>query len=145
MRFRQPHVRRPRCHHIGNPESRRNIAPAFEAIKGSCRRRASLSSLDPVVEQATDFPLTLSRCMRDCRRVHGVRDLVEAGGMMSYGPNFPDLFRRAAGDVDKILRGVKPAEIPGRATNQVRTGHQPQDRKALGLEFRLRYLPAPTR
>jgi putative tryptophan/tyrosine transport system substrate-binding protein len=40
------------------------------------------------------------------------RERVEAGGLMSYGPNFPDLFRRAGDYVDKILRGVKPAEIP---------------------------------
>jgi putative ABC transport system substrate-binding protein len=40
------------------------------------------------------------------------REQVEAGGLMSYGPNFPDLFRRAGDYVDKILRGMKPAEIP---------------------------------
>ena len=40
------------------------------------------------------------------------RDLVEVGGLMSYGPNFRDLFRRAADYVDKILRGTKPADIP---------------------------------
>jgi putative tryptophan/tyrosine transport system substrate-binding protein len=44
--------------------------------------------------------------------MHGLRELVEAAGLMSYGANFPDLFRRTAGFVDKILRGVKPAEIP---------------------------------
>jgi putative ABC transport system substrate-binding protein len=44
--------------------------------------------------------------------MHGIRDYVEAGGLMSYGPNFPDLFRRAADLVDKILRGAKPADIP---------------------------------
>jgi putative ABC transport system substrate-binding protein len=40
------------------------------------------------------------------------REFVEAGGLVSYGPNFPDLFRRTADFVDKILRGAKPAEIP---------------------------------
>jgi putative tryptophan/tyrosine transport system substrate-binding protein len=44
--------------------------------------------------------------------VYGSRDYVEAGGLMSYGPNFPDLYRRAADYVDKILRGAKPGEIP---------------------------------
>jgi putative tryptophan/tyrosine transport system substrate-binding protein len=40
------------------------------------------------------------------------RDFVETTGLISYGANFPDLFRRAADLVDKILRGAKPADIP---------------------------------
>ena len=44
--------------------------------------------------------------------MHFTREGVEGGGLMSYGPNFPDLFRRAADYVDKILRGTKPADIP---------------------------------
>ena len=44
--------------------------------------------------------------------MYNFREYVQAGGLMSYGPNFPDLFRRAADYVDKILRGSKPAEIP---------------------------------
>ena len=44
--------------------------------------------------------------------MHSRREYVEAGGLMSYGVNFTDLFRRAGDYVDKILRGAKPAEIP---------------------------------
>jgi putative ABC transport system substrate-binding protein len=44
--------------------------------------------------------------------LYGSREYVEAGGLISYGPNFPDQFGRAAELVDKILRGAKPADIP---------------------------------
>ena len=44
--------------------------------------------------------------------MHAHREYVETGGLMSYGPNYPDLLRRAADFVDKILRGAKPADLP---------------------------------
>jgi len=43
---------------------------------------------------------------------HGFRPYVESGGLMSYGPNTPDLFRRAGDYVDRILRGAKPGDLP---------------------------------
>jgi putative ABC transport system substrate-binding protein len=44
--------------------------------------------------------------------MHSLREHVDGGGLISYGTNFADLFRRAAEHVDKILRGAKPADIP---------------------------------
>ena len=43
--------------------------------------------------------------------MNSIRGYVEAGGLISYGPNFPDVFRRAGDFVNKILRGIKPADL----------------------------------
>jgi putative ABC transport system substrate-binding protein len=44
--------------------------------------------------------------------VHSIREAIEIGGLIYYGPDFPSLFRRGADIVDKVLRGAKPADIP---------------------------------
>ena len=62
------------------------------------------------------------------------RENVEAGGLMSYGPNFADLFRRAADYVDKILRGAKPADIPVEQPTKFDLVVNLKTAKTLGLE-----------
>ena len=86
-----------------------DLAPAFEALRG--RAEALYVCLDPLLTVNRIGINTLAASAR-LPTTHGTRELVEAGGLMSYGPNFPDLWRRAGDYVDKILRGAKPADIP---------------------------------
>ena len=57
------------------------------------------------------------------------QEFAEGGGLVSYGPSDTDLYRRSATYVDRILNGAKPGELPIRATDQVRSGHQSQGRQ----------------
>src|SRR5262245_12206186 len=67
--------------------------------------------------------------------IYGPREHVEAGGPMSYGANFPDLFRRAADSVDKILRGAKPGDLPVEQPTKFDLVVNLTTAKALGLEI----------
>jgi putative ABC transport system substrate-binding protein len=86
-----------------------DIAPAFEALKD--RAYALYLCPDPLMNTNRSRINILAVGAR-LPTIHGVREYVEAGGLMSYGPNLPDQFRRAADMVDKILRGAKPGELP---------------------------------
>jgi len=86
-----------------------DIVPAFEALKG--RANALYVVSEPLVSTHRVRINTLALAAR-LPTMHDYREYVEAGGLMSYGPNFRDLFRRSADYVDKILRGTKPGDIP---------------------------------
>jgi putative tryptophan/tyrosine transport system substrate-binding protein len=86
-----------------------DIVPAFEALKG--RSEALYVCTDGLIN-TNRIRINILAVGARLPTIHGSRDYVEAGGLMSYGVNFPDMFRRAAGYVDKILRGTKPGDIP---------------------------------
>jgi putative ABC transport system substrate-binding protein len=65
--------------------------------------------------------------------VYNQRAFVVAGGLISYGPNFADQMRRAAGYVDRILRGEKPADLPVEAPNKYELAINLKTARTLGL------------
>ena len=108
-----------------------DIAPAFEALKGHAEALYVCS--DPLTATNRVRINTLALAAR-LPMMYGVRESVEAGGLMSYGPNFPDLWRHAGDLVDKILRGAKPAEIPVEQPTKFDLVINLTTAKALGLD-----------
>jgi putative tryptophan/tyrosine transport system substrate-binding protein len=86
-----------------------DIVPAFEALKG--RSEALYVCTDALIN-TNRIRINILAVGARLPTMYGSRDYVEAGGLMSYGANFPDSYRRAADYVDKILRGAKPGDIP---------------------------------
>ena len=109
-----------------------DIAPAFEAMEG---RADALYVCGDVLTTAYRIRInTLALGLR-LPTIFSTRDLVETGGLISYGANFPDLFRRAADLVDKILRGAKPADIPVEQPTKFDFVINLTTAKALGLKI----------
>jgi putative tryptophan/tyrosine transport system substrate-binding protein len=107
-----------------------DIAPAFQGLKG--RADALWVVADPFVTTNQIRINTLAAATR-LPTMHGTWPFVEAGGLMSYGPHVPDLYRRAADFVDKILRGAKPADIPVEQPTKFEFVINLKTAKALGL------------
>jgi putative ABC transport system substrate-binding protein len=88
---------------------------------------------DPLIN-ANRVSIVTSALTAGLPTVFGERENVDAGGLMSYGPNVPDMYRRAAEIVDKILHGAKPADIPVEQPTKFEFILNLKTAKALGLE-----------
>jgi putative tryptophan/tyrosine transport system substrate-binding protein len=108
-----------------------DISAAFAALKGQAE--ALYVTADTLVNNNRARISTLALDAR-LPTVYGFRDMVEAGGLISYGANYLDLFRRAGNYVDKILRGAKPSDIPVEQPTKFELVINLKTAKALGLD-----------
>ena len=108
-----------------------DISPAFEALKG---RAQALYVCTDALANANRIRINILAVGACLPTMHGYRDYVEAGGLMSYGANVPDQFRRTADIVDKILHGAKPGDIPVEQPTKFDLVVNLTTAKALGLD-----------
>ena len=109
-----------------------DIAPAFDEIKG---RAQALRVVDDRLTFDNRVLINTLAIAAGLPTMYGFRAQVETGGLMSYGPNFRDLSRRAADYVDKILRGSKPADLPVQQPTRFDLFINLKTAKALGLDL----------
>jgi putative tryptophan/tyrosine transport system substrate-binding protein len=112
---------------IRKPE---DVAPAFDALKGGAQ--ALYVCGDALVDAVRARINTLALGAR-LPTIYPNREYLQAGGLMSYGPNFSSLFRSAAEYVDKILRGAKPGDLPVEQPTKFELVINLTAAKALGL------------
>jgi len=109
-----------------------DFASAFAAFKG--RVDAVYVASNPLMTSNRVRLNTLSLVER-LPTMHGLREYVEVGGLMSYGPNFQDLWRRAGEYVDKILRGAQAGDLPVEQPTKFELVINLQTAKALGIQI----------
>jgi len=107
-----------------------DLAPAFQTLKG--RADALLVYPDVLFNKNRDRVAALALDAR-MPTMHGFREPVEAGGLLSYGPDYLELFRGTADYVDKILHGAKPADLPVEQPTKFELVINLTTAKALGL------------
>ena len=109
-----------------------DIAPAFATLKNKAEALYVVSDALIAANRARIITLALGDRLPT---IMSYDDYVEAGGLMSYGPDYADLFRRAADMVDKILRGTKPGDIPIEQPTKFDLAINLRTAKALGLQI----------
>ncbi len=108
-----------------------DIAPAIEALKD--RAEALIVPSEPLYN-TNRIQISSWALKAQLPTIYFDRVYIETGGLMSYGPNWPSLWRRAAEVVDKILRGAKPADIPVEQPRTFELVINLKTAKALGLD-----------
>ena len=111
-----------------------DISPAFEALKAEAD---ALYVVDNALVTANRMRITALALSTRLPTTFPGRDFVQAGGLMSYGPDYQALFWRAGDYVDKILRGTKPGDIPVEQPTKFELVVNLKTAKALGLEVPL--------
>jgi len=114
---------------IGNADE---LDASFQAA-GQAEAQAVVTMDDPLIQsqRARIIAFAMGRRLPVMAEF---RPISEAGGLMSYGPNHVDMWRRTATYVDKILRGVKPADLPVEGPTKFELVINLKTAKALGLE-----------
>ena len=117
--------------HLVEARAREQIGDAFRAM---AKRPvgAALVLADPMFVREADTMIRLAAEHR-LPVMYGLREAPLAGGLMSYGPSFSDLFRRAGGYVDKLLRGASPQELPIEQASKFELVINLRTARALGL------------
>ena len=114
-----------------NARTPEEIGPALSAVS-RVHAQALYVIADPLftTQLTTILKVASKRKLPD---IHGLRQFVDAGGLMSYGASFGDLFRRSAGYVDRILKGAKPSDLPIEQPTKFELVVNLKTAKALGI------------
>ena len=113
-----------------------DIAPAFAALAAQGNEQAgALYVVTTALVDANRARIISAALAARLPTIFNIRSFVQSGALMSYGPSFPDLFRRAGDYVDKILRGAKAGDIPVEQPTKFELVINLKTAKALGLTF----------
>jgi putative ABC transport system substrate-binding protein len=106
----------------------------FEAAIGGARGANALLVVDDAVFTTQRARIAELALKNRLPTVYGTSEMVEAGGLMAYGPHDGDLYRRAAAQVHKLLNGAKPADLPVEQPTRFALVINLKTAKTLGLE-----------
>jgi putative tryptophan/tyrosine transport system substrate-binding protein len=112
----------------------RSDAEIEAAIAALGRERAGLVTMDDSFMAVHDATVISSSARNNVPAIYGSPGYSTDGGLISYGADYTDLFRRAAGYVERILRGEKPADLPVQTPTKFLTAINLKTAKALGLD-----------